>query len=97
MHPAPPAVWQPVTNAVQNTGTMFNLTLPLGPRPRPLLSFATELIDLTSFPAGETQPGLMTVTLGFPERSFTTHGLGWGMETNNWRTQGPPGAWPCNR
>ena len=27
-HLAPLAVWQPVTNAVQNTGTTFNLTLP---------------------------------------------------------------------
>ena len=26
-------VWQTVTNAVQNTGTMFNLTLPWGPGP----------------------------------------------------------------
>ena len=33
MHVAPPAVWQPVTNAVQNTGTMFNLTLPRDPAP----------------------------------------------------------------
>jgi hypothetical protein len=30
---APPPVWQPVTNAVQNTGTTFNLTLPWGPGP----------------------------------------------------------------
>jgi hypothetical protein len=28
---APPTVWQPVTNAVQNTGTTFSLTLPLDP------------------------------------------------------------------
>jgi hypothetical protein len=28
LHPAPPTVWQPVTNAVQNTGTTFGLTLP---------------------------------------------------------------------
>ena len=32
-HLAPPAVWQTVTNAVQNTGTMFNLILPWGPGP----------------------------------------------------------------
>ena len=30
---APPAVWQPVTNAVQNTGMTFNLTLRWGPGP----------------------------------------------------------------
>jgi len=32
-HLAPPVVWQPVTNALQSTGTTFNLTLPWGPGP----------------------------------------------------------------
>jgi hypothetical protein len=29
----PPTPWQPVTNLVQNTGTWFNVTLPLDPGP----------------------------------------------------------------